>query len=78
MDRPLARDYQSVKNYMENGGGHLFEEESDFVYEKEDLVTLRPGREHAWLDGILERVLQTCRCRLLLVCHLPDYNRNVC
>ena len=67
MDRPSVRDYKSVKNYMENKGGHLFEEESDFVYEKEDLITLRPGREYAWLDGILERILQKCRCWLSLV-----------
>ena len=52
---------------MENDGGPLFEEEARFIYEKEDLVTLRPGREHAWLDSILERVLQKCRCGLLLV-----------
>lgn len=67
MDRPSARDYTSVKNFMENGGGHLYEKESDFIYEKEDLVTLRPGREYAWLDSILERLLQTFRCWLLLV-----------
>ena len=52
---------------MENDGGPLFEEEAEFIYEKEDLVTLRPGRDHAWLDGVLERLLQICRCRLLLV-----------
>lgn len=52
---------------MENDGGQLPEEESGFIYEKEDLVTLRPGREHAWLDGIIERTLHTFRCRLLKV-----------
>ena len=67
MDRPSSRDYQSVKNYLENDGGPLFEEESGFIYEKEDLITLRPGREYAWLDGILERILQAFRCGLLRV-----------
>lgn len=52
---------------MENDGGQLYEEESGFIYEKEDLVTLRPGREHAWLDGVIERTLQIFRCRLLRV-----------
>lgn len=52
---------------MENDGGPLYEQESDFIYHKEDLITLRPGREHAWLDGVLERILQKCRCNLLLV-----------
>ena len=37
------------------------------LYEKEDLVTLRPGREYAWLDGLLERTLKVLRCRLIKV-----------
>ena len=52
---------------MENDGGQLYEEESEFVYEKEDLITIRPGREHAWLDSIIERILQYTRCRLTRV-----------
>ena len=52
---------------MENDGGQLFEEESGFIYEKEDLITLRPGREHAWLDGMIERILQLFRCKLTMV-----------
>ena len=71
MDSPSDRDYTSVKNFLENGGGPLPEAESDFIYEKEDLVALRPGRENAWLDGILERILQNCRCRLFRVSSHP-------
>lgn len=52
---------------MENDGGQLCEEDMGFIYEKEDLVTLRPGREHAWLDGLLERTLKVLRCRLVKV-----------
>ena len=52
---------------MENDGGQLFEEESGFIYEKEDLITLRPGREYAWLDGMIEHILQIFRCRLTMV-----------
>ena len=52
---------------MENDGGQLFEEDMEFIYEKEDLVTLRPGREYAWLDGLLERMLKVLRCRLIKV-----------
>ena len=52
---------------MENDGGPLPEKESCFIYEKEDLITLRPGREHAWLDGVIERLLQACRCRIITV-----------
>lgn len=45
----------------------LCESDMGFIYEKEDLVTLRPGREHAWLDGLLERTLKVVRCRLIMV-----------
>ncbi|KAL8866799.1 MAG: hypothetical protein Q9174_006076 [Haloplaca sp. 1 TL-2023] len=64
LESPSNRDYRSVLRFMENGRGQLFEEEMSWVYDKEDLVTLRPGREHAWLDGILERILKVCRCRV--------------
>ena len=58
---------------MENEAGQLCEEENSFIYHKEDMITLRPGREHAWLDGMVERLLQTCRCGLLRVSTLiPD------
>lgn len=61
LEKPSSKDYRSVLRYMEMGGGQLFEEEQAWIYEKEDLVTLRPGREHAWLDGILERLLRLFR-----------------
>lgn len=67
MDTPSNRDYQSVLSFMENDGGQLYEEDMGFIYEKEDLVTLRPGREYAWLDGLLERTLKVLRCRLIKV-----------
>ena len=56
---------------MENDGGQLFEEDMGFIYEKEDLVTLRPGREYAWLDGLLERMLKVLRCRLITASLVP-------
>ena len=52
---------------MENDGGQLYEEESSFIYEKEDLITLRPEREYAWLDSIIERILHAFRCKLITV-----------
>jgi hypothetical protein len=36
----------------------LLEEESLWVYKKEDLITLRAGREHAWLDSGIEKLLR--------------------
>lgn len=67
LERPSTRDYRSVLNFMENDGGQLYKSESSFIYEKDDLVTIRPGRDHAWLDGVLERLLQALRCRLTVV-----------
>ena len=52
---------------MEHDGGQLFQKDMEFIYEKEDLVTLRPGREYAWLDGLLERTLEVFRCKLIRV-----------
>ncbi|KAL9065713.1 MAG: hypothetical protein Q9161_008048 [Pseudevernia consocians] len=66
LDRPSNREYRSVLHFMENDGGQLFKKDMEFIYEKEDLVTLRPGREHAWLDGLLERMLRVLRCKLTM------------
>ena len=67
MNPPSNRDYNSVLNFMENDEGQLYEKEMEYIYEKADLVTLRPGREHAWLDGTIESTLKMCRCGLLRV-----------
>ncbi|KAL8792870.1 MAG: hypothetical protein Q9195_004512 [Heterodermia aff. obscurata] len=67
LEKPSAKDYRSVLHFMENDGGQLYEEESGWIYNKEDLVTLRPGRDYAWLDGFLESILRTCRCKALEV-----------
>ena len=64
---PSNRDYKSVLSFMENDKGQLYEKEMEYIYEKADLITLRPGREHAWLDGIIESILKICRCGLLKV-----------
>lgn len=82
LNEPSNRDYTSVLRFMENSGGQLYEEESDFIYGKEDLITIRPGREYAWLDGFIERLLQICRCRIMArplrvgdIVRLCDYYR---
>ena len=63
---PSTRDYASVVNWMDTEAP-LFEAESAFIKEKEDLITLRPGREHAWLDAFIERTLQAFHCRFIQV-----------
>ena len=39
----------------------------NFVYEKEDLITLRPGRETAFLDAFVERMLKLCHYKPIQV-----------
>lgn len=56
-NRPAERDYNSLKNFMWNKKP-LLEGDAQFVYNKDDLVTLRPGRETAWLDNAVERILK--------------------
>ncbi|KAI4194213.1 MAG: hypothetical protein LQ350_007912 [Teloschistes chrysophthalmus] len=53
MDRPSNRDYNSVLHYLEANGGQLYEAEMDYIYEKEDLVTLCPSP--GWLDVLESR-----------------------
>jgi hypothetical protein len=60
LNKPASRDYKSVKNYFD-GETPLCEDEY-YIYHKEDIITLKPGRENAWLDGIVERILQKFTC----------------
>ncbi|KAL8775027.1 MAG: hypothetical protein Q9209_000506 [Squamulea sp. 1 TL-2023] len=72
LNKPADRDHLSVQNFLENGYKDndndeilrpLMEADSEFIYRKEDLVTLRPGRESAWLDAFVERLLKIIRCK---------------
>lgn len=84
MNKPSDRDHLSLQNFMENGfqeNGEpvrpLIKEDTEFVYRKEDLITLRPGRESAWLDAIVERALKMIHCapiKVLLFPFLSSYD----
>ncbi|TVY46033.1 hypothetical protein LSUB1_G000184 [Lachnellula subtilissima] len=58
---PPACDYMSVKNYFDKAAPLSSVE--CYIYRKEDLVTLKPGREYSWLDSFVEKVLQQMFCR---------------
>jgi hypothetical protein len=60
MNKPTSGEQCSVRNWMENVDP-VCEADASFVEHKEDLITLRPGREHAWLDAGIEKVLQGCK-----------------
>jgi len=57
-NKPSARDYKSVHNYL-TFTKPLLEADGSFIKHTEDLITLRPGRESAWVDTLVERVLKT-------------------
>jgi len=54
--RPTERDYRSVRNWFHNIAP-LVDEEQDYILWKEDIVTLRHGREWASFDGMVEAML---------------------
>lgn len=56
-NKPSGKEQQSVSAYLANHKP-VKAEQRDYVNFKEDLVTLRPGREHAWLDRMIEASLQ--------------------
>jgi hypothetical protein len=66
MNRPTPSEYRSVENYIDNEKPLLREEATSF-YWKEDLISLRPGREHAWLDATIETFLRKFNCRFIEV-----------
>jgi hypothetical protein len=65
LNRPAKADYRSVYNFMLEGERPLCEEEEEWIKRREDLITLRPGREHAWLDSSIEHLLRWLRCPLI-------------
>jgi hypothetical protein len=64
LKRPAESDQTSVRNFVA-GERPLCKEEETWIQCKEDLVTLRPGREHAWLDRAIEYLLRELHCRLI-------------
>lgn len=56
MQRPSKRDWRSVKNWIDNRKP-LVEKERRFILRKEDLVTLRCGREGAGFESVVEQML---------------------
>jgi hypothetical protein len=55
LKKPASSDYRGVKKYFEQE--HPVARDESYIYNKEDIISLKLGRETAWLDGILEKVL---------------------
>jgi len=56
LQKPSNRDYQSVKAWFMNNEPTVYEEFS-YLRRREDMVTLRNGRESAGFEGLIERLL---------------------
>ena len=67
MNKPTDRDHASVAAYFYNKEC-LVESDREFVYQKEDLISIRSGREHAWLDALIEAALRWYPCAVTKVC----------
>jgi hypothetical protein len=64
LKRPVESEYKSVQNFIHDEKPQC-EEEETWIQCKEDLFTLRPGREHAWLDAGIEHLLRRLHCPLI-------------
>lgn len=57
LNKPTTTEHNSVKWWMAEQQP-LKVDDARFIYEKEDLITLRPGREYAFLDAAVESFLR--------------------
>lgn len=63
LQKPSNRDYESVRNFFRDLQP-IVREESNFIRCKEDLITLRSGREYAGFDTFVEACLSRLDKRL--------------
>jgi hypothetical protein len=64
--KPSARDYKSVRTWFWNLKP-LVENDAAFIKKKEDIVTLKTGREWSGFDGFVESALRRVDCKLVQV-----------
>jgi hypothetical protein len=74
-NRPPTRDYLSVKSYFDEEAPLCNAEE--YIYCKEDIITLKSGRENAWLDDFVEKALQILPYKFYQVGHSNISEMNV-
>ncbi|TVY43735.1 hypothetical protein LOCC1_G005188 [Lachnellula occidentalis] len=68
--RPPTRDYLNIRKYFDEQAP-LCNVES-YIYHREDIVTLKPGREHSWLDSIVESILRRLSGRIVRVVYIHN------
>lgn len=81
LQRPSTKDYRSVRSWFANHAP-LIHGEAQYLKRKEDIITLRPGRECAGFDGFVERMLhlldaslRKLGCHVIRVCVNIDSSR---
>jgi len=62
--KPSQRDYKSVRTWFWNLKP-LVEGDAEFIRKKEDIVTLKTGREWSGFDGFVESTLRRVDCKLV-------------
>lgn len=62
--KPSEADRQNVAKYIDNRKP-LVQAEGDWVNYRDDLLIIKPGYEHAWLDAFVENLLKICHCRVI-------------
>lgn len=53
--KPPPTDYESVQAFFHLNAPLVYEE--TYIRRKEDIITLKPGRESAWLDALILKLL---------------------
>jgi len=65
-NKPPNRDYLSVKRYFDQEPPVCNVE--SYIYCKEDVITLKPGRESTSLDRFVEKTVQKLPRKIVRVC----------
>jgi hypothetical protein len=65
--RPSKRDYRSFRTWFWNETPLASEREEEFIKRKEDLISLRNGREWGGFDGFVEDVIRKFHCPFIHV-----------
>ena len=83
LNKPSNSEFESVGRFLNNRQS-LGKKEPCWIQHKEDVITLRTGRDHAWLDDIVEGFLKLCHCKLIdlvfrsKVNPTPSSNKPLC
>jgi hypothetical protein len=65
--KPSKRDYRAFRTWFYNIKPLNYEPEEEFIKRKEDLITLRHGREWSGFDGFIESCVRKMHCGMTQV-----------